>query len=166
MGIQIYVACLRAYNNGILHGRWINATLGEDHIKEEVEAMLKESPEDGEEWAIHDYQGFGEITIHEYQDFRSIADLAEAIEEHGEIITLLHDELSNDSISATIEHFKDYYLGSYESETDYALEYYENTGQKVDDFIYYHIDFRAMGKDLLTDCVHFWHDNELHVFCA
>ena len=166
MDIKIYVACLSAYNNGILPGRWIDATLGEAHINEEVEAMLKESPEMGEEWAIHDYEGFGEITIHEYEDFQTIADLAEAIEKHGEIITHLHNELSNDSISATIEHFEDNYLGSYDSETEYAEEYLENSGQKIEDFISYYIDFRSMGKDLLNDCVHFWHDNQLHVFCA
>ncbi len=57
--IKIYVACLAAYNNGILHGRWIDATLGEDHIWEGIKAMLAASPTPGaEEHAIHDYEGF------------------------------------------------------------------------------------------------------------
>ncbi len=34
--IRIYVACLAAYNNGILHGAWIDATQGEDGILRNV----------------------------------------------------------------------------------------------------------------------------------
>ena len=57
--VRIYVACLAAYNNGVLHGRWIDAARGEDHIWEETRAMLAASPiPDAEEWAIHDYEGF------------------------------------------------------------------------------------------------------------
>ena len=52
-GPRIYVACLAAYNSGILHGRWIRATTP-DEIKAEVRAMLAESPvPQAEEWAIH-----------------------------------------------------------------------------------------------------------------
>ena len=51
---RIYVACLASYNNGTLHGRWIDATQGEAHIWHETRAMLATSPEpDAEEWAIH-----------------------------------------------------------------------------------------------------------------
>jgi hypothetical protein len=42
---RIYVACLAAYNNGKLHGRWIDAAQGIDLIWAEVQAMLQESPE-------------------------------------------------------------------------------------------------------------------------
>ena len=41
---RIYVACLAAYNNGRLHGRWIDAT--DPHkVWEQVNAMLAASPE-------------------------------------------------------------------------------------------------------------------------
>ncbi|RAN32725.1 hypothetical protein HY11_17410 [Hyphomonas pacifica] len=50
---RVYVACLAAYNNGCLHGRWIDATTP-DEIMVEVCAMLADSPLPGaEEWAIH-----------------------------------------------------------------------------------------------------------------
>ena len=48
--IRIYVACLAAYNNGILHGRWIDANQDAWAIWDEVSEMLKTSPEaDAEE---------------------------------------------------------------------------------------------------------------------
>ena len=47
---SIYVACLAAYNNGKLHGAWIDATQELDTILEAVQAMLAASPEpDAEE---------------------------------------------------------------------------------------------------------------------
>ncbi|WP_273241477.1 antirestriction protein ArdA [Hyphomonas atlantica corrig.] len=50
---RIYVACLAAYNNGRLHGAWIDAT-EPDEMMQGVRAMLAASPEPGaEEWSIH-----------------------------------------------------------------------------------------------------------------
>ena len=51
---RIYLACLAAYNNGRLHGAWVDADQGTDHIWSELRKMLRASPEpDAEEWAIH-----------------------------------------------------------------------------------------------------------------
>ncbi|MDR0779720.1 MAG: antirestriction protein ArdA, partial [Pseudomonadales bacterium] len=59
---RIYVACLAAYNNGILHGAWLDAAQEPEALQNEVRDMLAASPIAGaEEWAIHDYEGFGEI---------------------------------------------------------------------------------------------------------
>ena len=53
--IRIYVADLAAYNNGILHGVWIDVTQELDDIWDQVNKMLKASPIDevAEEYAIH-----------------------------------------------------------------------------------------------------------------
>lgn len=60
--IRIYVADLAAYNNGKLHGVWINATDDLDAIREQVNQMLAASPEGfAEEYAIHDHEGFGGV---------------------------------------------------------------------------------------------------------
>ncbi|WP_024353472.1 antirestriction protein ArdA [Brevundimonas naejangsanensis] len=41
---RIYVACLAAYNNGFLHGAWIDADQDADQIRVEIAAMLARSP--------------------------------------------------------------------------------------------------------------------------
>lgn len=41
---RIYAACLASYNNGRLHGVWIDADQDEDSINAEIRAMLKASP--------------------------------------------------------------------------------------------------------------------------
>lgn len=37
--IRIYVACLAAYNNGKLHGVWIDATDDIDDIQDQINEM-------------------------------------------------------------------------------------------------------------------------------
>ena len=83
---RIYVACLAAYNNDILHGRWIDAASGEAHIWGETRAMLAASPiPNAEEWAIHDYEGFEGASLEEYSSFETVAALSEFIGEHGRL---------------------------------------------------------------------------------
>ena len=41
--MKLYAACLASYNNGVLHGRWIDASSDVDAMQEEVSAMLRES---------------------------------------------------------------------------------------------------------------------------
>lgn len=41
--MRFYAACLASYNNGVLHGRWIDASSDADEMQEEVSAMLRES---------------------------------------------------------------------------------------------------------------------------
>ncbi|MDX2266075.1 MAG: antirestriction protein ArdA [Hyphomicrobiales bacterium] len=73
---RIYVACLAAYNNGYLHGAWIDADQDAYEIRNEIAAMLARSPiENAEEYAIHDYEGFEGVTIGEYDSVESVAQM-------------------------------------------------------------------------------------------
>jgi antirestriction protein len=88
--IQIYVACLAAYNNGYLHGQWIDLDETLDTVWEQVHAILKSSPiPDAEEWAIHDYEGFEGYNLGEYEGIEKAHTLAQFILEHGELGGLL-----------------------------------------------------------------------------
>ena len=81
--MKIYVACLESYNNGILHGKWVDATKEVDEIESEITTMLKESSIlEAEEWAIHDYDGFGDLHLGEYPSLSSIHKIALFLQEH------------------------------------------------------------------------------------
>lgn len=41
--MRFYAACLASYNNGVLHGRWIEATPDADEMQAEINAMLRAS---------------------------------------------------------------------------------------------------------------------------
>ena len=41
---RIYIACLASYNNGVMHGKWIDASADVDEMQDEVNAILRASP--------------------------------------------------------------------------------------------------------------------------
>jgi antirestriction protein len=125
---RIYVACLAAYNNGRLHGEWIDADQTADELHEAACAMLAASPEPGaEEWAIHDYEGFGSLHLGEYEPLERVTNIAAGIAEHGEAFTawLSYD---CDRDPADLSAFEDAYYGEWCSLRAYAEDYAESTG--------------------------------------
>lgn len=145
--VRIYVACLAAYNNGVLHGRWIDAARGEDHIWEETRAMLAASPiPDAEEWAIHDYEGFESASLEEYSSFATVAALAEFIGEHGRLGAELYSHFGND-LEAAHAAFEDY-AGEHESLAHFAEDLNRDCGPAIPKCFEYYIDWEAMGRDM------------------
>ena len=144
--IRLYVACLASYNNGILHGAWINATQSVEAIHDQIAAVLNASQiEDAEEYAIHDYEGFEGVSIAEYQGIESVAQIAAFIEEHGalggKLIAYFGDlEEAREAIS-------DRYVGQYTSLEDFARELTEETIDIPQNLACY-IDYRRMARDL------------------
>ncbi len=120
--IKIYVADLAAYNNGTLHGVWIDATDDLNEIWDQVNAMLKASPEaNSEEYAIHDYEGFGCYKISEYEGIEAAHKIAVFIEEHGALGAEVLDYSGGD-IEQAEKMLNDSYNGEYKSVADFAEE--------------------------------------------
>jgi len=145
--IRIYVACLAAYNNGHLHGAWINATQSLDDIQHEVSEMLADSPvRDAEEYAIHDYEGFEGYEISEYQGLQSTHDIACFIEEYGavgaETLGYACDDI-NEAENIMINQR----CGKYTSLADFARELTEETGD-IPTHLEHYIDYERMGRDM------------------
>ena len=164
--IRIYVACLAAYNNGHLHGKWIDATQGETHIQNQVKAMLESSPEHGaEEWAVHDYEGFEGAPISEWDSFERIANLAEFIEEHGALGGKLLEHFGGDLEDAKTAF--DNYWGEFETLEECARNLTEDVGTEIPTHLENYIDYAAMGRDMEMSgdifTVEITHD-EIHIF--
>ena len=144
--IRIYVACLAAYNGGRLHGVWIDATDELDDIQEQVNTMLKESPEpDAEEWAIHDYEGFGGYSVSEYSGFEELHNVASFIEEYPEIGGELLDHCSD--IEEAKKAMEENYAGCHKSLADFAEELTEETTE-IPEHLRFYIDYEKMGRDM------------------
>ena len=145
--IRIYVADLAAYNNGKLHGVWIEACSEMDEIWEAVSKMLKSSPEQmAEEYAIHDYEGFGAVRLSEYEGLESAHEKALFIDEHGELGAAMLDHWCGDLDDAG-KALEDSYVGVYESLADYAQQLTEDTSE-VPAHLEYYIDYEKMGRDM------------------
>jgi antirestriction protein len=125
---RVYVACLAAYNSGRLHGEWIDADQSADELHEAVARMLAASPQQGaDEWAIHDYEGFGSLRLGEYESLERVATIAAGIAEHGEAFSawLSYDESQD---ATDMQSFEDAYRGEWDSLRAYAEDYAESTG--------------------------------------
>ena len=141
---RIYVACLAAYNNGRLHGEWIDADQDADSIQEEVDEMLKNSPEpNAEEWAIHDYEMFG-IEISEYESFETVAELGQLLAEHGEAFSLFAQIV--DTAELSDENFRAAYMGEGSAE-DYTYEYAQSC-MDIPEHLENYFDYKTLEREL------------------
>lgn len=151
---KIYVACLASYNNGKLHGKWIDATLSGDEIQEEVNTMLAFSTEiHPEEWAIHDYQDFECINIDEWQSFDEVSEIANMLIDDrwdSELIASVYEHLgSGTSPQDTLDYLDENYQGEFESLEHWAEQFLEDTGglENVPKNLFHYIDFDKYGRD-------------------
>ena len=156
---RIYVASLSDYNSGYLHGSWLDAAQTVDGIESGIAAMLAGSPTPGaEEWAIHDYEGFGGIAVHEYEDLTLLAQLAEGINRHGPAFASWVQLVGREPEER--QRFEECYLGNHPSLAAYAEELLDSLGVIADfdrwanDHLGEHLapyvkwDFEALGRDL------------------
>lgn len=171
---SIYVACLASYNNGWLHGKWIDASIGYEEVLEEINKMLKESPvtkeygEIAEEWAIHDHQGFGNYHVEEWGNLEEICEIANLLESHPEgelILEVLNHLGSGTSVDDAVNFFEDNYGGTYDNLGDFAYAYSSNVSE-IPRSLEYYIDWEAMGRDMEINGEIFSidHDRKLHIF--
>ncbi|MBD2504046.1 antirestriction protein ArdA [Anabaena azotica] len=153
---QIYVSCLSAYNNGKLHGMWIDCTQDASEIQEDIEWMLSWSPcrnyEACEEWAIHDFQNWYGIHIDEYESIEKLAELAQTLSEHGAAYAAYYQY---DTIAASVEDFQEHYWGEYESEEDFVYDQLEEQGvlKKLEyvGICSFYLDLKAIARDWFID---------------
>ena len=164
--INIYVADLAAYNNGKLHGVWIDATQNLEDIQEQIKQMLAESPEGfAEEYAIHDYEGFGGYPVSEYEGIELVHEIACFIEEHSDVGGELLNHFSGD-IDEAKKAMEENYCGCHPSLADYARELTEQTSEIPENLAFY-IDYERMGRDMEMSSdiytIETAHD-EVHIF--
>jgi antirestriction protein len=116
---RIYVASVADDNAGRTHGRWIAADQPVEDIEAEIQEMLAESPgSDAEDWAIHEYEGFGMLRLYEHESLDFIREVADGIAAHGEAFAAFVDVAERDVERFFM--FDGIYRGRWESVAAYA----------------------------------------------
>lgn len=165
---RIYIACLAAYNNGYLHGVWIDADQDATAIRDEIAAMLARSPiENAEEYAIHDYEGFEGVTISEYAGIDSVARMGAFIAEHGALGAGLLEQFGGDMDQAETT-LQDCYHGQFASLADY-MEELTTDSITIPEALRYYVDWDAMARDAEMNGEFFTVEtarDEVHVFSS
>lgn len=134
---RIYVASLSDYNAGILHGVWIDLTQVDDidEVWAKVNAMLagsiatKKYGDVAEEWAIHDYEGFGSYRVSEYENLEKLLLLSQTIANKGEAFLLwaANDVTALDADDVE-EAFDEQYAGEWDDDDAFARDQIEELG--------------------------------------
>ncbi|MEU5878151.1 antirestriction protein ArdA [Spirillospora sp. NPDC047279] len=131
--LSIYVACLAAYNDGELHGRWLDLKDydSQEELVAAIEDMLAASPvPDAEEFAIHDYESTEfdtAVEIHEYAGTDYVWRLEMALRETSDpdAFAAFLSYHGND-LTYAMDYFEEAYHGLWSSIEDYALEFFED----------------------------------------
>lgn len=152
----IYVASLADYNNGILHGKWIDAAREPWEIQADINDILDSSLQpDAEEWAIHDYEQFGQWKVGEYDAIEHISRIARGIALHGYAYSAWADVFDGEPASFDIDGFHEAYLGHYDSVLDYIQQMAEDLGYerelaKLSEHLrpYAQIKYTAIARDM------------------
>ena len=152
---RIYAASLSDYNAGVLHGDWIEADHEPEELSEAVQTMLERSPSgDAEEFAIHDYEGFGHYRPGEYDSLDWISRVARGIVEHGPAFGAWAESCNHDEDE--LGRFEEAYMGEWSSVEKYAEELLDDLGylRAVDEAVpdilqpYVRVDIAVFAHDL------------------
>ncbi len=151
---RAYVACLASYNNGDLHGSWIELDGGEN-ISERIAKMLASSPApDAEEYAIHDHEFCGDL--HEYSgidDLNKIADAYETAHSEGiewaDLVAYCEYQ-SEDLTPEAVRTYQERFAGSASSIESWCDDYLEDSGQieEIPDNLRSYFNIEAYARDM------------------
>lgn len=153
---RIYVASLADYNDGRLHGAWVDAAQDAEDLQRCINEMLAASPSPfAEEWAIHDYDGFEFVRLSESESMETVSKIALGIAEHGRAFAAWASEVGLDS--SELDGFADAYMGHWESPKAFAEEMLDDLGY-LDEFNkalpehlapYITFDYEGFAQDLV-----------------
>lgn len=175
---RIYVACLSSYNNGVLHGAWIDADQSPDAIQEEVALMLRKSPHpnvtipcpacegctDETRATCSECKGKGKVlsaeewAIHDYDDFGGVK-LSESasFEDVSALAEALSDKgeafalwIDNGNDVDTMDRFEECYAGEWDTLIAFAENLLDETGQldEIPQWARNYFDMDAYARDL------------------
>jgi len=157
--VGAYIACLAAYNNGHLHGAWIDleGDTDEEDLQEAIAWVLATSPApDAEEWAMHDSSGLPSyLSRTEWPALAELVSWADGLsncpgEDEREAYRLACEDQGQ---TIDEDSFRETYCGCYSSGEDYAYELAEELGVKPDQMEWplTCIDWESAWRDLTHD---------------
>lgn len=152
---RIYVADLAAYNDGQLHGTWIDAAQEPELLQQDIDEMLARSPKPhAGDWAIHDFSGFNGLHLGEWENLDYVSRVAKGITEHGLAYAHWATLVSSDE---ELDEFPERYLGQFDSLGAYVDDLVGDLGvmDELDRVVseplrpYVTFDSEAFGRDLV-----------------
>lgn len=163
---HIWVGSWADYNNGILHGEWIDAARDPEDLQADIDAMLAASPvaaRDGipsEDWGVFDFDEFGPLRLGEQPSLERVALVARGIVENGRVYAAFAALQEDEGVPEA--DFASSYMGHYESVEAYVEEMVDGFGYEaiLDQAVpanfraYVKLDVVALARDLQLGDIH------------
>lgn len=159
---KLYLADLAAYNDGKLHGAWVQLDdtdweTNRAAFDETLAKVLATSPCAGaEEYAVHDHEGFGPYKVSEYPNVDELCTIAAGIAEHGAAYAAFASVADDHGIDLDDpDAFGDHYRGEWGTFADFAEEFFDDVYHEVvkaaEANAYLTVDYDAFARDLRCD---------------
>ncbi len=168
---KVYIACLAAYNNGCLHGEWIDLS-DEENLQKRISIILNKSPiDDAEEWAVHDHEYCGKLS--EYPGMDALNRISEAYQEcsdediNWEVFVEFCSHISKDISPDIVETYKECHQGQSTSILAWCTDHLESTGllDQVPKELVGYVDTEAYARDYeINYLFDITHGDECHIF--
>lgn len=118
---RVWIGSLADYNHGTLTGEWVDAAVDDEQLITEAQHIVASSEDPlAEEYAIFDYDEFGDWKPGEYEQLSIVAKIARGIREHGPAFAAWAE--LHDGDPGMLDSFEDSYIGEYDSPEDWARE--------------------------------------------
>jgi len=144
----VYVGTYGKYNSGSINGKWLNL---EDYAsKEDFYEAAKELHKDeaDPELMFQDFEGFPKRYYGESSLSDELWDWLELSEEDRELLEVYVDDTGD--TKATIDQARDAFLGTYDSEEDWAEEYLEEIGGLTADNVRSYLEMTDTDKRIIS----------------
>ena len=146
---SVYVGTYAKYNNGSINGAWVDLTKFSD--EDEFLDYCRELHKDEEDPELM-YQDFEEFPKRYYSESYINSDLWEWLALDDNEKDILEAYLECFGYDGTIEEAMDAYVGQYNSDIDFTMEWLEMCGDIPKDLpSIIHIDWEATARDLMMD---------------
>ena len=164
--MTVYVSTYASYNSGSLRGAWVD--LEQFSSKEEfLEHCRDMFPDEGDpELMFQDWQGIPEGFVSESSIEEIVWDFLRLSNDEQECIRLYLDEVNGEE--RDLDRILECYIGAFESESDWAYQWWEESGMlgNVPGYAHAYIDFESYARDarLNGDVVFVRHEGRLTCF--
>lgn len=165
---RIFAGCLSAYNNGVIHGDWLDLSDYNDidELKDKVNEILKSSPFPGDEYDIQDCEGFEYLLKEECYPSLSkawaIHKTLLRVEREGIDTDLFlsfvdstgYSNLVEEEDNCLLSKFQDSYRGCFDSLEDYGENFANDCGylSEIENSILLdYIDFERLANDMVLN---------------
>lgn len=148
MTALIYVGTYAKYNSGSIAGAWLDLEDYADRDAFLVACAELHKDEEDPEFMFQDFEGFPRAFYSESSIPDELWDWLQLDEDDRELLAAYQEAVDE---SATIEQARDAFSGIFDSEADFAADWFEQTGEKIPDILSCYINREGVARDFGFD---------------